>query len=396
LPPEAFDTAETALTFMRCVLLSNRSSAFSRLSNWSAAVADGEEAVEVKKDFAKAHCRLGVAYLGSRRCEKAYIHFAKALVLNEDYPSARKGRNECLREMLRWRSLPAEKRLRGRLKDAQRPKGSTRVFAICDVHFDHKVNEDWSHAIDDGTFRDDVLIIAGNLGGTKGAIVRGLTTLRAKFRRVFYTVGNHEMWVHYGEHERYPDSIAKLHGIFQACDDLGVDVVADAVAEDVFVVPLHSWYNAEFDERDPWPDPNDRMDSQTRWPMDADDQLWKYMLKLNEACLGLPFHGTVITCSHFLPRRGLPLPTIPGHKTGKSSGCERIDDLVRGVRSKLHVFGHSRERYFAMHNGVSYVNQPLGYGNEQHGIDLLPMLLVYDGRTTCARPWDIVLDRPQS
>uniref|UniRef100_A0A7S2MZE4 Calcineurin-like phosphoesterase domain-containing protein n=1 Tax=Alexandrium andersonii TaxID=327968 RepID=A0A7S2MZE4_9DINO len=202
------------------------------------------------------------------------------------------------------------------------------------------------------------------------------------------------MWVHYGEHERYPDSLSKLHGLFAVCDELGVDVVADAIAEDLFIVPLHSWYNAEFDEQDPWPDPNDKMDSQCRWPMDPDDQVWKYMLKLNEGCLGLPFHGTVISFSHFLPRRELPLPELPGHKTSKSSGCERIDDLVRGVRSKLHVFGHSRQRYFAMHQGVTYVNQPLGYSTDQAGNDLLPMLMVYDGRTTCARTWDITTDRP--
>jgi len=395
LPPEAFSDTEEVLPFLRCVLLCNRSGAFARLRNWNAAVADAQEAVEVKKGFAKAHCRLAVALLGNRYYERAYNHFAKSLILQEDYPAARKGRNECLREVLRWSSVPAAARLARRLKDAVRPKGTTRVFAICDVHFDHKVNEDWAHAIDDGMFQDDVLIVAGDLAGTKGAVVRGLTTLRAKFRRVFYTVGHHEMWIHYGEHERYPDSIAKLHGIFETCDELGVDVVADAVCEDVFIVPLHSWYNAEFDEKDPWPDPGDRMDSQTRWPMDPDDQVWKYMLKLNEGAMGLPFHGTVISFSHFLPRRNLPLPQWPGMKTSKSSGCERIDDLVRGVRSKLHVFGHSHERYFASHAGVTYVNQPLGFSNEQHGVDLMPMLLVYDGRTTCARPWDITQNRPQ-
>lgn len=395
LPPEAFNTeSDDQLVFLRAVLLCNRSAAFTRLRNWIAAVADAEEATEAKKGFPKAHCRLGVALLGARRCEEAYINFAKCLAMNEDYPAARKGRNECLKEMLRWRSLPAEARLKRRLKDAQRAKGTTRVFAICDVHFDHKVNEDWSHAIDDGAFQDDVLIIAGDLAGTKGAVVRGLTTLRAKFRRVFYTVGHHEMWVHYGEHERYPDSIAKLHGIFAVCDELGVDVAADAVAEDVFIVPIHSWYNAEFDVEDPWPDANDRMDTQTRWPMDPDDQVWKYMLKLNEGQLGLPFHGTVITFSHFLPRRNLPVPTVPGHKTIKTSGCERIDDLVRGVRSKLHVFGHSHERFFAAYQGVTYVNQPLGYSTDQVGTDLLPMLMVYDGRMTCSRPWDISTDRP--
>jgi len=379
------------ISFLRCVILSNRSAAFSRLRNWHAAVDDAQKAVQAKEDFAKAHCRLGVALLGSKQCEPAYVHFAKALLLQEEYPAARRGRNEALGEMLRWRSPRSQARLQKRLADAKRPKGSTRVFSISNVHFDHRVNEDWAHAIDDSAFQEDVLIVVGNLADTRGAIVRGLTTLRAKFRRVFYTVGSHEMWVLHGDMKKYPDSIAKLQGIFEACDELGVDVVSDAVCEDVFVAPIHSWYNAEFDERDPWPDPQDNTNPLCRWPLDPDDQVWKFMLKLNEGFLGLPYHGTVITFSHFLPRRNLPVPEMHGKPATKVAGCERIDDQVRAVRSKVHIYAHSYEKYSSFQQGIHYVNHPLNTDDQMQIFEdsFSPMLMIYDGRSVCMRPADI-------
>jgi len=393
------------LTFLRSVLAVNRSAAFARLRDWAAAVADAEEGVEAKVDFAKAHCRLGVALLGSRQCEKAYTHFTKSLLLRDEYPEARRGRNECLAEMLRYRSIRAEARRRRRFMDAKRPKGTTRVFAISDVHFDHRSNEDWAHEIDEMSFQEDVLIVAGNLASTKVAVVRGLTTLRSKFRRVFYTVGNHEMWVHCGEADCFPDSIAKLQGIFEACDELGIDVVADAVCEGLFIAPLHSWYNAEFDARDPWPDPKEAADPQCRWPMDPEEQVWKFMLKLNEASFDMPFHGTILTFSQFLPRRGLPIDPATGSKTqpAKTSGCERIDDQVRAVRSQLHVFGHGCQKHVSHHNGVTYVRAPIGLASRQLKSCSAfkteekmppPMLQVYNGRATCARPWSTMKDAP--
>ena len=76
-----------------------------------------------------------------------------------------------------------------------RPLGSTRIFSISDVHFDQKGNEGWVWAIDDFAFQDDVLIVAGNVAESYVGIMRGLSALMSKFRRVFYVPGNHEMWL---------------------------------------------------------------------------------------------------------------------------------------------------------------------------------------------------------
>lgn len=364
---------------MDAILRGNRSAAFLRVREFSAAIEDAEAAVKARPDFAKAHCRLGTALLGSQRCEEAYVAFARAAKLDDTSKCASQGRQQCLAEMLLWRSLRARTRLeRNCFLDMKRPSHSTRIFAVSDIHFDHRINEDWAHDIDDAAFQEDVLIVAGDVADTKVAVVRGLTTLRSKFRRVFYTPGHHEMIIHPAEAERYPDSIAKLQAILEACDELGVDTMPAAVCEGCYIVPLFSWYNAEFDERDPWPALNANVDTLCKWPMDAESQVWRYMLKLNEAHLGLPYHGTVITFSHFLPRRELPFKEEYGKPLIKSVGCEGIEEQLRAVRSKAHIFGHSHCKCIKSMNGVTYAQMPIGYSTERSVYDKEgpPLLMV--------------------
>merc|ERR1712056_56630 len=104
------------------------------------------------------------------------------------------------------------------------------------------------------------------------------TTLRAKFRRVFYVPGNHEMWITLMEPKKFPDSLCKLWAIMDLCDELDIDIFPAAICKDVYVVPLLSWYNAQFDERDPFPDPKAEHDKYAKWPMDVHQQVWRYML----------------------------------------------------------------------------------------------------------------------
>merc|ERR1711879_1138457 len=129
-----------------------------------------------------------------------------------------------------------------------------------------------------------------------------------------------------------PDSLAKLFAILEICDDLDVDMFPAAVAQDVFVVPLLSWYNAEFDSLDPYPDPLAEVDPLCRWPLDAETQVWKYMLKLNEAHLRHPYHGTVISFSHFLPLQALPFN--PSGNAAKSMGCAELDEQIQSLSAR--------------------------------------------------------------
>lgn len=307
--------------------------------------------------------------------------------MDSEHKPSIKGRNTCLKEMVAWKSASATARYQNRFwLDLRRPKGSTRIFAISDLHFDQKCNEDWAHAIDDIAFLDDVLIVAGNVADTKVGMARALTTLKSKFRRVFYTVGNHEMQIATSEFARYPDSIAKLSEIFSTCDELGIDVFPAPVCEGVLVVPLLSWCSAEFDHEDPFPDPNSNFNRRCSWPMDPDLQVWKYMMKLNESFLSFQGYETVITFSHFLPRQGLPFDKTRKNAV-KAVGCDMIDEQARALKSKLHVYGHGRVRYAQMHSGVRYVSPPIGFEADWPKDHPPRLMLVHTGKSLCMQEW---------
>lgn len=379
--------------FLRSVLYSNRSAAFSRLKNWTCALADARQAVASKEDFVTAHIRLGTALLGEGLTEQAYGAFARALVHEADCSIALKGRQACLTSLPCWASNTAKLRLQDRFgSDLCRPSGSTKVYAISDVHFDHKCNEEWAHRIDDFKFQEDVLIVAGNMCDTRNGLLRAFTTLKAKFRRIFWVPGNHEMWLHPSEASKYPDTFAKLMSMLEACDELGIDVFPAAVAQDVFIVPLFSWYNSEFDTDDPFPDPTSKTDQHCRWPI-PDTQVWRYMLKMNAAHLDRPYHGTVISFSHFLPHGSLPYPTFGGG--AKAMGCAELDDQVQRIRgaSRVHVYGHSHRRNVQQNNGVWYINH--FHGEEGGKEDRAPLFLIHDGHFLAKRAEDIFDGEPR-
>merc|ERR1712190_144098 len=263
-----------------------------------------------------------------------------------------------------------------------REKASSKVYVMSDLHYDHKKNHEWVGQIDEFQFQEDVLIVAGNVADSLNSLARALKALKAKFRRVFFTPGNHEMWIHPSEDDRFPDSITKFHAILEVCDELGVDVFPAPISKDCFIVPFFSWYNSEFDENDPFPDPNLQFDKHCRWPIDSLTQVWRFFLELNKLHLKLPYHGTVITFSHFLPTLGLPWDkTVP--KSAKTMGCLDLDLQIRNVKSKLHVHGHSRKRHATNIEGILYVQHSLGYENDHSETE--PVMCVYNGQSICSR-----------
>jgi len=379
-PPRGGVEVEDEHSLLRSIAYANRSAALCRLKLWNLAVLDAQRAVGAKKEYSKAWSRLGLAQLGCTMNEQAYQSFAKALELDEKNQSARKGREVCLGLIPRWESPVSVWRRSRFYQDAHRPLGSTRVYAMSDIHYDHAGNEEWAHGIDATKFLDDVLIIAGNVCDTRRGVIRALTTLRAKFRRVFYLPGNHEMWLTKGESTKYPDSLSKLWALFEACDELDVDVFPAAVCKDVYVVPLLSWYNAAFDTKDPFPDPKSEHDKYAKWPIDPEQQVWRYMLALNREHLNRPYHNaTVITASHFAPRTSCPVYREKGLL--KVSGCLELDEQIREIGSSLHIYGHTNLKNTKKDDGVAYVHRGLGLSSD-HGARE-PILCVYNGKTVC-------------
>ena len=117
-----------------------------------------------------------------------------------------------------------------------------------------------------------MLVVAGDVADTLRAARLCLATFRRKFRRVFYTPGNHDLWIRprtaiTDEPSQFPDSVAKFVAILQLCDELGCETTPAQVVAGLYVVPLHSWYDAALDEHDPRPGAV-RFDKHCRWPVD--------------------------------------------------------------------------------------------------------------------------------
>ena len=70
-----------------------------------------------------------------------------------------------------------------------------RIFALSDIHVDYEMNARWLADLSIGEYRQDVLILAGDISDSLERIDWALSTLTARFRRVMYVPGNHELWV---------------------------------------------------------------------------------------------------------------------------------------------------------------------------------------------------------
>ncbi|KAJ8602512.1 hypothetical protein CTAYLR_001279 [Chrysophaeum taylorii] len=319
--------------------------------------------------------RAAVARLEAASSQRVATYWACAeAARREGTPAARQAVVDALAELI---SEPRRERDTENFgKDAARP--STRVFAVSDVHFDHPGAREWASRLDGRAFRDDVLIVAGDLGDTLTAVALGLKALRAKFRRLFYCPGNHDLWIRPvdGETEAHPDSIAKLNALRALCDALDCETTPAQVARGLYVVPLLSWYDCAFDEMAP--PSNARFDKFCKWPIRERDVADIFLLFNQHRLADLTFDGIVITFSHFLPRRELPYSmVIPG--LAQAVGCTRLDLQIRAItpKPKVHIFGHSHMNCSTMIDGVRYVQHALGYQHE-HGPDT-PLLCVHDG-----------------
>ena len=59
---------------------------------------------------------------------------------------------------------------------------------------DQHGNIAWCREMSATAFQRDVLLVAGDVGDTMNAVKQGLRELKAKFRRVLFTPGNHCLW----------------------------------------------------------------------------------------------------------------------------------------------------------------------------------------------------------
>jgi hypothetical protein len=237
-----------------------------------------------------------------------------------------------------------------------------RIFATSDLHTDIKENWLLIQQLSDVSYRQDALIVAGDIADKMEIIENTLTLLKNKFQHVFYLPGNHELWVRYDD----CDSVEKLHRVLELCDTLGVQT-RPASVYGLWIVPLFSWYDSSFATTDAeshselsgWADFHF-----CKWPEEI-RSLSEFFLKLNESRLDP--RGLTISFSHFLPRRDLlPAPEYLKFKgLPHVAGCLSLEDQIRTLQSTIHVFGHSHISCDRVVDGVRYVQNALRYPRER-------------------------------
>jgi hypothetical protein len=251
-----------------------------------------------------------------------------------------------------------------------------RLFATSDLHTDYKENLQWLRSLSDTEYRDDALIVAGDISDRLHLIRETLLLLRSKFRRVLFTPGNHELWVRGGK----TDSIEKFRRVLRLCDE--VEVITRPVRlHDLWVVPLFSWYDGIFE-----PNSKDEEAAARRswadfhfcqWPEDA-KPLADYFLRLNQPHLKA-YDATVVTFSHFIPRWDLlpPKEYLRIGWLGTVSVCAALDDQIRKLNSKVHVCGHTHTTFDRVIDQVRYVQNAVRYPKERRTLSV-PVKLIWE------------------
>ncbi len=242
-----------------------------------------------------------------------------------------------------------------------------RVFAVSDVHTDFKGNMVWLNefvAWVGDQYKNDVIIVAGDISHDMGIIETTLTLFTRAFGHVFHVCGNHELWV-VPKTETVKHAYHKLLEIQEVCLKLGVNcspvifASSDKSEKPLVVCPLLTWYEPQFSGRSQRA-AMEGFDMACRW-METDQEITTFMLSCNAIdsvkALGNVATSRVVTFSHFLPREEL----FWGWSALREvMGSVRIDEQIRALHSQVHVFGHSHMDADRLTSGVRYVQHALG------------------------------------
>jgi predicted phosphodiesterase len=242
-----------------------------------------------------------------------------------------------------------------------------RVFAVSDLHLDYAPNLAWLEQLSLHDYREDALILAGDISDRFALLAQGFAAVTRRFASVLYVPGNHDLWVH---REGMHNSFEKFNAVREFASNHGVGMTPfrrDGLA----IVPMLGWYDYSFGSPDDylkgaWADYR-----ACRWPQGYDDAaVTRWFVERNPTIAAPELEGAsdVITFSHFLPRIDLMPDRIPEkyRKLYPILGTEILDAQIRGLGSRLHIYGHSHVNRHVTIDGVTYINNAFGYPSEAH------------------------------
>jgi predicted phosphodiesterase len=238
-----------------------------------------------------------------------------------------------------------------------------RIFAISDLHVDYEMNARWLADLSVTEYREDVLILAGDVSDSLERVGWALSILTARFRRVMYVPGNHELWVI--RDPGHCTSLDKFERLRAVVEQSGASMQAE-ILDRVLIVPLQGWYDYSFG-----PPGSELLESwmdfhACRWPAHFQMRdVAAHFQALNSA--PPPAHeGMLISFSHFLPRIDLMPPYIPRARRMLYPvlGSASLEEQLRALKSRIHVYGHSHVNRQIALDDVVYINNAFGYPDE--------------------------------
>ena len=238
-----------------------------------------------------------------------------------------------------------------------------RIFALSDIHIDYQENRDWLFDLSSMDFKEDILILAGDVTDSLKLLRQCFLKLSAIFRKVLYIPGNHDLWI---VRERFLSSFEKYDRICDIAGDCDI-LMTPYHLRTLSIVPLLGWYDFSFGS------PNAQLID--TW-MDFRNCDWSEQLNLRAVCAFFlekntdalkTINRTVISFSHFMPRLDLIPNFVPAswHYLNPVMGSTLIEAQIRRLRPQIHIFGHRHFNCQTHIDGILYINNAFGYPCEQ-------------------------------
>jgi predicted phosphodiesterase len=253
-----------------------------------------------------------------------------------------------------------------------------RVFAISDLHLDYSDNALWLSSLSKEDYKEDALILAGDISDSLELIEWCFELLTARFQAILFVPGNHDLWVIREKHT-IRNSMEKFGLLCKIADHYGV-LREPFHSGPLSIVPLLSWYDYSFgapaeELRAIW------MDYRAcTWPEGNDvREIASCFAEMNEGKLNTT-NRTVISFSHFVPRIDVMPSYIPKERRVLYPvlGTELLEKQIRSLRPAMHVYGHSHVNRRVPIEGVCYINNAFGYPGETR-ITAKQLLCIWKG-----------------